>query len=144
MSNWVSHVKEYCAKKGMSYKEALRDAECKASYHNKKSEQKEVDRGNKIFKQKQETKNILEFGSETIEIPKHMALDGKVVPALTKSNSITRRKKQPSVNIEPTDNNKINIISNNQTPIEKHDELKSELKIRTKARKTLKQLKGLI
>jgi hypothetical protein len=143
MSNWVNHTKEYASRKGISYREALKDPECKSTYHNKKTEQKDVEKGNKIFKQKQQTKNLLEFGSETIEIPKEMSLDGKVVQAVTKAKTIARRKKQPAVNIEPTDENKINIISDNKTPLEEHNEFKTELKTRTRARRTLKQLQGI-
>lgn len=29
---WVNHVKEYSKEKGMKYRDALKDAECKASY----------------------------------------------------------------------------------------------------------------
>jgi hypothetical protein len=144
MSNWVNHTKEYASRKGISYREALKDPECKSTYHNKKTEQKDVEKGNKIFKQKQQTKNLLEFGSETIEIPKTMSLDGKVVQAVTKAKTIARRNKQSAVNIEPTDDNKLKVIeSNNKTPLEEHNEFKTELKTRTRARKTLKQLQGI-
>jgi len=137
MTAWTDHVKTYCSKKGISYKEGLKDKECKESYHNVKT-------GNKIFNQKQKTKNLLEFGSETIEIPKTMSLDGKVVQAVTKAKTIARRNKQSAVNIEPTDDNKLKVIeSNNKTSLEEHNEFKAELKTRTRARKTLKQLQGI-
>ena len=45
MTAWTDHVKMYCAKKGISYKEGLKDKDCKESYHNVKT-------GNKIFNQK--------------------------------------------------------------------------------------------
>ena len=41
MSNWINHVKEYATSKGISYKEALKDPNCKSSYHSSKAEQKE-------------------------------------------------------------------------------------------------------
>ena len=31
-NNWISYVKEYAAKNGMSYRDALRDPKCKAGY----------------------------------------------------------------------------------------------------------------
>ena len=47
-----------------------------------------------------------------------MSLDGKVVQAVTKAKTIARQKRQPAVNIEPTDDNKIHIISDQKTPLE--------------------------
>jgi len=73
---WTEHVKAFAIKNGMSYKNALKDSECKELYHKQKGEQKEVDKGNKEFRSKQETKNLLNFGEETIEIPREMA--GKI------------------------------------------------------------------
>jgi hypothetical protein len=51
---------------------------------------------------------------------------------------------QKQLDTEPTDDNKLKIIeSNNKTPLEEHNEFKAELKTRTRARKTLKQLQGI-
>jgi hypothetical protein len=52
---------------------------------------------------------------------------------LTKSNSITKRNKKPSINLVPVDDNKINIISENKPQEKKFRSLKRELK------KTVKQ-----
>ena len=49
MTAWTDHVKMYCAKKGISYKEGLKDKDCKESYHNVKT-------GNKIFNQNKNSK----------------------------------------------------------------------------------------
>ena len=49
---WTDHVKEYSTRKGISYKDALKDSECKETYHKQKGEQKEVDKGNKEFNKK--------------------------------------------------------------------------------------------
>jgi len=38
MSKWIEFVKEFASKKGMSYKSALKDAECKKEYHSSKTE----------------------------------------------------------------------------------------------------------
>jgi hypothetical protein len=66
-----------------------------------------------------------------------MALDDKVVQTLTSSNTIRKRNKKPAINIEPNDENKINIITDNKPHDEKFDELKNELKTRRKGRRML-------
>jgi len=38
MTKWIEFVKEFASKKGMSYKNALKDPECKKEYHSSKSE----------------------------------------------------------------------------------------------------------
>ena len=141
---WTEHVKEYASRKGISYKDALKDNECKESYHKQKGEQKEVEKGNKEFKKRQSTKNLINFGEETIEIPREMALNNNPVEALTKNKTPRRRKIngiiQPSINLEPIDGNEIKIISSNKTNEMKHNEFKDDLKTRVKARKTLKKV----
>ena len=138
MSNWINHVKEYAKTKGISYSSALKDPETKSTYHAKKTESKAVDTGNKIFRKKRETNKLLNFNEETISVPRELALDDKAVPTLTKSNSISKRKGKPAINIEPNDENKINIITDNKPHDEKFDELKTELKTRRKGRQLLK------
>jgi len=137
MSNWINHVKEYATRKGITYNTALKDSECKSTYHAKKTESKAVDTGNKIFRKKKETNKLLNFGEESISIPREMALDDKVVQTLTPSNTIRKRNKKPAINIEPNDENKINIITDNKPHDEKFDELKTELKTRRKGRRML-------
>lgn len=39
-SAWVEHIKEFAKRKGMSYKDALKDPECKSSYHEGKTKGK--------------------------------------------------------------------------------------------------------
>ena len=141
---WVEFVKSYCSRHGISYKEALKNVECKEQYHKQKGEEKEVETGNKIFKKKQETNKLLNFGSETIEIPREMALDNKVVPTLTASKTIRKRNKQPAVNIEPTEENHINVITNNKPHEEQFNEFKTELKTRRRGRKMLSGMKDLM
>ena len=142
--NWVSFVKEYANGKGISYKDALKDSECKETYHKQKGEQKEVDKGNKEFNKKQSTKHLLNFGEETIEIPREMALDNNPVETLTKNKTPRRRKIngqiQPSIHLEPIDGNEIKIASDNKTNDLKHNEFKDDLKTRVKARRTLKKV----
>ena len=142
--NWVSFVKEYAPKKGISYKDALKDNECKESYHKQKGEQKEVEKGNKEFNKRQSTKNLINFGEETIEIPREMALNNNPVETLTKKKTPTRRKIngiiQPSINLEPIDGNEIKIGSDNMSNDMKHNEFKDDLKTRVKARRTLKKV----
>ena len=143
--NWVSFVKEYANRKGISYKDALKDSECKETYHKQKGEQKEVDKGNKEFNKKQSTKHLLNFGEETIEIPREMALNNNPVETLNPKNNTPRRRKikgviQPSIHLEPVDGNEIKIVSENKTNDMKHNEFKDDLKTRVKARRTLKKV----
>ena len=138
MSNWINHVKEYATRKGITYNTSLKDQECKSTYHAKKTESKSVDTGNKIFRKKRETNKLLNFGEESISIPREMALDDKVVQTLTPSNTIRKRNKKPAINIEPNDENKINIITDNKPHDEKFNEFKTELKTRRKGRQILK------
>ncbi len=141
---WTEHVKEYATRKGISYKDALKDTECKETYHKQKGEQKEVEKGNKEFNKRQSTKNLINFGEETIEIPREMALNNNPVETLTKNKTPRRRKIngiiQPSINLEPIDGNEIKIVSDNKTNETKHNEFKDDLKTRVKARRTLKKV----
>ena len=105
MSNWINHVKEYATRKGMTYNASLKDPDCKSTYHAKKTESKAVDTGNKVFRKKRETNKLLNFGEESISIPREMALDDKAVQTLTPSNTIRKRNKKPAINIEPNDEN---------------------------------------
>jgi len=142
--NWVSFVKDYATRKGISYKEALKCTECKETYHKQKGEQKEVDKGNKEFNKRQSTKNLINFGEETIEIPREMALNNNPVETLTKNKAPRRRKIngviQPSIHLEPIDGNEIKIVSENKTDETKHNKFKDDLKTRVKARRTLKKV----
>lgn len=144
MADWINFVKSFCAKKGISYKQALMDPECKAEYHRTKINTKEVVKGNVEFRNRRKTNKLLNFGEETIEIPREMVLDNKAVSTLTPSKTIRRRNKQPAINIEPTDNNQINIISSNKSHDEKFEEFKPELKQRVKARNIMKGMSGLM
>ena len=144
---WTEHVKAFAIKNGITYKNALKDSECKELYHKQKGEQKEVDKGNKEFRSKQETKNLLNFGEETIEIPREMALNNNPVETLTK-NKMPRRRKingqiTPAIHLEPIDGNEINIASDMKSNDMKHTELKSELKTRIKAKRLRKAVFGL-
>jgi hypothetical protein len=144
---WTEHVKEFAIKNGISYKNALKDSECKELYHKQKGEQKEVDKGNKEFRSKRETKNLLNFGEETIEIPREMALNNNPVETLTKTKVPRRRKINgqitPAIHLEPIDGNEINIASDMKSNDMKHTELKDELKTRIKAKKFRKAVFGL-
>ena len=144
---WTEHVKAFATKNGISYKNALKDSECKELYHKQKGEQKEVDKGNKEFRSKQETKNLLNFGEETIEIPREMALNNNPVETLTKNKTPRRRKINgqitPAIHLEPIDGNEINIASDMKSNDTKHTELKDELKTRIKAKKFRKAVFGL-
>jgi len=142
--NWVEHVRAYANRKGISYKDALKDTECKETYHKQKGEQKEVEKGNKEFNKRQSTKKLINFGEETIEIPREMALNNNPVETLTKNKTPRRRKIngiiQPSINLEPVDGNEIKIVSENKTNATRYYEFKDDLKTRVKARRTLKKV----
>lgn len=51
MSKWIQHLKDYSAKHGMTYKEAMMDSKCKAAY-------RKVGRGKKIGIMPKETKEV--------------------------------------------------------------------------------------
>ena len=142
---WVDHIRAYASSKGISYREALKDSECKETYHKQKTEKPPtVEEGNKALNKKRYTKKLLNFGEETIEIPREMALDNNPVETLTKNKTPRRRKIngviQPSINLEPIDGNEIKIVSDNKTNDMKHNEFKDDLKTRVKARRTLKKV----
>ena len=142
--NWVEHVRAYANRKGISYKDALKDTECKETYHKQKGEQKEVEKGNKEFNKRQSTKKLINFGEEAIEIPREMALNNNPVETLTKNKTPRRRKIdgiiQSSINLEPINENEIRIVSDNKPDNIKHNEFKDDLKTRVKARRTLKKV----
>jgi hypothetical protein len=125
---WVEHVRAYANRKGISYKDALKDSECKETYHKQKGEQKEVEKGNKEFNKRQSTKKLINFGEETIEIPREMALNNNPVETLTKNKTPRRRKIngiiQPSINLEPIGENEIKIVSDKKTKDLIHNEFK--------------------
>ena len=108
---WVDHVKAYASNKGITYRQALKDSEWKETYHKQKGEQKEVDKGNKEFNKRQSTKKLINFGEETIKIPREMALNNNPEETLTKNKTPRRRKIngviQPSIHLEPIDGNEI-------------------------------------
>ena len=63
--NWVSFVKQYATSKGISYKDALKDSECKETYHKQKTEKPPtVEQGNKALNNRRYTKKLLNFGEE--------------------------------------------------------------------------------
>ena len=142
---WTEHVKEFATRKGISYKDALKDSECKETYHKQKLEKPPtVEQGNKEFNKRQSTKKLINFGEETIEIPREMALNNNPIETLTKNKAPRRRKIngiiQPSINLEPVDGNEIKIVSENKTDETRHNEFKDDLKTRVKARRTLKKV----
>ena len=107
---WVDHVKAYASNKGITYRQALKDSECKETYHKQKTEKPPtVEQGNKELNKRRYTKKLLNFGEETIEIPREMALNNNPVETLTKNKAPRRRKVngiiQPSINLEPIDGN---------------------------------------
>ena len=73
MSNWINHVKEYATSKGISYKEALKDPNCKSSYHSTKAEFKE----NKNFQEHKEIMNLKLTNTPIISLPKKMVYINK-------------------------------------------------------------------
>ena len=82
MSNWINHVKQYASQKGITYTNALKDQECKSSYHSKKTVTPSVPK-------------------EIVSVPKEIILNDKP----------KRRTKKTIINIKPIDENKINIIT---------------------------------
>ena len=142
---WVEHVRAFATNKGISYKDALKDSECKETYHKQKTEKPPtVEEGNKALNKRRYTKKLLNFGEETIEIPREVALNNNPVETLTKNKAPRRRKIngviQPSIHLEPIDGNEIKIVSENKTDETRHNEFKDDLKTRVKARRTLKKV----
>ena len=138
---WVEHVRAFATNKGISYKDALKDSECKETYHKQKTEKPPtVEEGNKELNKRRYAKKSINFGEETIEIPREMALNNNPVETLTKNKAPRRRKIngviQPSIHLEPIDGNEIKIASDNKTDETKHNEFKEDLKTRIKARRT--------
>lgn len=125
---WIEFLKHWSATHSIPYSQCLKSQECKEAYHKQKGEQGVIEEGNKKFRQKRETNKLLNFNEETIQVPRELALDDKIVPTLTKSNSITKRNKKPSINLVPGDENKINVISDNKPQEKKFRSLKRELK----------------
>ena len=77
MSDWITHVKQYASQKGITYNAALKDSECKSSYHSKKTVTPSVPK---------ETVSVLK---EIVSVPKQ------------------RRTKKAIINIKPIDENNI-------------------------------------
>jgi hypothetical protein len=107
---WVEFVKSYCSRHGISYKEALKNADCKEQYHKQKGEQKAVEKGNKQFKEHQENKHLIIAGTPTITVPEKMLLitdkgEEKVIDPLTKSGNVTRKYKKTVINLKHNDKN---------------------------------------
>jgi len=120
MTAWTDHVKTYCAKKGISYKEGLKDPECKTSYHNAKTEKKEVDKGNKKFKEHQANKDLLIVGTPSISVPDKMLLitdkgEEKVIHPLTKKGTLARKNKQNMLQFETNNDNAVEIKNKGKT-----------------------------
>jgi len=108
---WVEFVKSYCNRHGISYKEALKNAECKEQYHAQKGEQKAVEKGNKHFK---ESKDLLVVGTPSISIPDKMLLikqngDEAIINPLTKSGSLAKKDKQNILKIEQNHQNYVSV-----------------------------------
>ena len=114
MTAWTDHVKAYSIKKGISYKEGLKDPGCKKSYHDAKTEKKEVDKGNKKFKDHQANKDLLIVGTPSISVPDKMLLitdegEEKVIHPLTKRGTLARKNKQNMIKINVNDDNKFTV-----------------------------------
>jgi virulence-associated protein VagC len=114
MTAWTDHVKAYSIKKGISYKEGLKDPGCKKSYHDAKTEKKEVDKGNKHFK---ESSDLLVVGTPSITVPEKMLLikengDEAIINPVTKSGTLARKNKQNILKINQSDTNFISVDSN--------------------------------
>ena len=56
---WVEHVRAFATNKGISYKDALKDSECKETYHKQKTEKPPtVEEGNKALNKMRYTKML--------------------------------------------------------------------------------------
>jgi len=113
---WVEHVKEFATRKGITYRQALKENECKETYHKQKGEQKEIDKGNKKFKEHQENKDLLIVGTPSISVPDKMLLitsegEEKVIHPLTKNKTLARKDKQNIIKIGVSDDNKLHVNS---------------------------------
>ena len=129
MTAWTDHVKTYCAKKGISYKQGLKDPECKTSYHNAKTEKKEVDKGNKKFKEHQANKDLLIVGTPSISVPDKMLLitdkgEEKVIHPLTKKGTLARKNNQNIIKMNVSEHNNFKVNSSGITKKEQERRLK--------------------
>jgi len=95
MQSWVQHVKSYCASKGISYKNALRDPQCKESYHSAKSTSTPQETPSNPELKKRTSKIKIPVIEETIDIAHDSIMDG---------NSMGNNKKNPLLNMDPTTN----------------------------------------
>jgi hypothetical protein len=65
---WVEHVRAYATSKGISYREALKDSECKETYHKQKLEKSPtVEQGNNATGQRQLLKVLFFGGGQNIK-----------------------------------------------------------------------------
>jgi hypothetical protein len=95
MQSWVQHVKSYCASKGISYKNALRDPQCKESYHSAKSTSNPTETPSNPESKKRTSRIKIPVVEETIDIAHDSMMD---------SNSMGKNKKNPLLNMDPTSN----------------------------------------
>ena len=95
MQSWVQHVKSYCASKGISYKNALRDPQCKESYHSSKSTSTPQETPLNPEPKKRTSRIKIPVVEETIDIAHDSIMDG---------NSMGKNKKNPLLNMDPTSN----------------------------------------
>lgn len=104
-NKWVEHVKEFAKSKGITYKEAIKNPECKNSYKGKNSEnismkieETKVKRGRpkkysspeekvKTTKKSLSENKIIEGGSLETKIAKHLKNDNKKMKILAKAFS---------------------------------------------------------
>ena len=95
MQSWVQHVKSYCASKGISYKNALRDPQCKESYHSSKSTITPQETPSNPEPKKRTSRIKIPVVEETIDVAHDSIMDG---------NSMGKKKKNPLLNMDPTSN----------------------------------------
>jgi len=131
MTAWTEHVKAYSVRKGISYKEGLKDPECKSSYHSKKTEQKAVDKGNKKFKEHQATKNLIMVGTPSISVPDKMVLitskgEEKVIHPLTKKGTLARKDKQNIIQFKTNETNSVKVVDEGHSRIKRQRGLNVE------------------
>jgi hypothetical protein len=88
MQSWVQHVKSYCASKGISYKNALRDPQCKESYHSSKSTSTPQETPSNPEPKKRTSRIKIPVVEETIDVAHDSIMDG---------NSMGKNKKNPLI-----------------------------------------------
>ena len=104
MSKWIEFVKEFASKKGMSYKNALKDPECKKSYSESKTASRPESSGEGLEKEiathfakdESDMKELAKAFKKHKKVEKVVDIEGKEIASIPKRG----RKKKPIEKVE--------------------------------------------